>query len=83
MMYHKTHQHLDFLRKRLVRVKRDDVWGSDHEGPYTPEEKAAEIVRLKAEIAKEEECLEAPEVSSRPADASAPASWSERSLRAR
>jgi hypothetical protein len=54
MMYHKTHQHLDFLRKRLVRVKRDDIWGSDHEGPYTPGEKAAEIVRLKAEIAKEE-----------------------------
>ena len=54
MMYHKTHQHLDFLRKRLVRVKRDDIWGSDHEGPYTPGEKAAEIVRLIAEIAKEE-----------------------------
>lgn len=47
-------QHLDFLRKRLVRVKRDDVWGSDHEGPYTPGEKATEIVRLKAEIAREE-----------------------------
>jgi hypothetical protein len=53
--YHETYkQHLDFLRKRLVRVKRDDIWGSEHEGPYTPEEKAAEIVRLKAEIAKEE-----------------------------
>ena len=50
--YHKTC--LDFLRERLVRVKRDDVWGSDHEGPYTPGDKAAEIVRLKAEIAKEE-----------------------------
>jgi hypothetical protein len=53
--YHKPYkQHLDFLRERLVRVKRDDVWGSDHEGPYTSGEKAAEIVRLKAEIAKEE-----------------------------
>jgi hypothetical protein len=47
-------EHLDFLRKRLVRVKRDDVWGSDHEGPYIPGEKSAEIMRLKAEIAKEE-----------------------------
>jgi hypothetical protein len=51
--YHKK-QHLDFLRERLVRVKRDDVWGGDHEGPYTPGEKTAELVRLKAEIAKEE-----------------------------
>jgi hypothetical protein len=39
------------LRDRLARVKRTEVWGSDHLGPYLPEEKAAEIARIKSLIA--------------------------------
>jgi Plasmid pRiA4b ORF-3-like protein len=38
------------------RVKQDEVWAGDHPGQYTAEEKAAEIARLKARIAR----LEAP-----------------------
>jgi hypothetical protein len=41
---------------RLARVKRGKVWASDHLGPYTPEEKIAEIACLKTRIAR----LEAP-----------------------
>jgi mannose-1-phosphate guanylyltransferase / mannose-6-phosphate isomerase len=37
-------------KSRLARVKRGEVWASDHPGPYTSEEKAAEIARLKARI---------------------------------
>jgi hypothetical protein len=44
-------------KDRLARVKRGEVWASDHHGPYTPEEKAAEIARLKARIAEWEASL--------------------------
>jgi hypothetical protein len=36
----------------LARVQRGEVWASDHPGPYRPEEKAAEIARLKSHIAR-------------------------------
>jgi hypothetical protein len=39
------------LRDRLARVERGEVWGSDHPGPYTAEEKAADIARIKSRIA--------------------------------
>jgi hypothetical protein len=39
-------------KNRLGRVMRGELWASDHPGPYTPEEKAAEVVRLKARIAQ-------------------------------
>jgi hypothetical protein len=39
------------LRDRLARVKRGERFGSDHEGPYTAEQKAAEIARIKSLIA--------------------------------
>jgi hypothetical protein len=39
-------------KNRLARVKRGELWASDHPGPYTPEEKAAEIARLNAHIAR-------------------------------
>jgi hypothetical protein len=39
------------LKDRLTRVERCEVWGSDHLGPYTAEEKAAEIARIKSLIA--------------------------------
>jgi hypothetical protein len=39
------------LRDRLARVERGEVWGSDHPGPYTAEEKAVEIARIKLRIA--------------------------------
>jgi hypothetical protein len=39
-------------KNRLARVKRGELWASDHPGPYTPGEKAAEIARLKARIAQ-------------------------------
>jgi hypothetical protein len=45
-------QFLKDLKDRLARVERGEVWGSDHEGPYTPQEKADEIARIKAEIAR-------------------------------
>ena len=35
-------------KDRLARVKRGEVGASDHPGPDTPEEKTAEIARLKA-----------------------------------
>ena len=41
-------------RDRLSRVVRGEVWGSDYPGPYTPEEKAAEIAQLKSLIARVE-----------------------------
>jgi hypothetical protein len=41
-------------RDRLSRVVRGEVWGSDYPGPYTPEEKAAEIAQLKALISRVE-----------------------------
>jgi hypothetical protein len=37
-------------RNRLSRVVQGEVWGSDYPGPYTPEEKAAEIAQLKSLI---------------------------------
>lgn len=61
-------QPLDILKERLVRVENGDVWGSDHPGPYTPEEKATEIERIKALIRIEEEGmgLSQPDVTSVP-----------------
>jgi hypothetical protein len=50
-------QELATLKDRLARVERGEVWGSDHPGPYTPEEKAAEIARIKARIAETEASL--------------------------
>ena len=44
-------------KNRLASVKRGEVWASDHPGQYTPEEKAAEIARLKARIAELEALL--------------------------
>ena len=44
-------------KDRLPRVKRGEVWASDYPGPYTPEEKVAEIARLKARIAQLEASL--------------------------
>jgi hypothetical protein len=41
-------------KERLSRVERGEVWGSDHPGPYTAEERATEIQRIRAAIA----CLE-------------------------
>ena len=46
-----TEQDLDALKQRLARVQNGEVWGSDHPGPYTPEELAREIDRIKALIA--------------------------------
>jgi hypothetical protein len=51
---------LDSLRDRLVRVRNGEVWGNDHPGPFTAEEKAAEIARLESLVAS----LEAPAISS-------------------
>jgi hypothetical protein len=45
-------QYLDALKDRLARVKRGEVLGSDHVGPYTKQEKADEIARIEAEIAR-------------------------------
>lgn len=44
-------QLLKTYKDRLARVERGEVWGSDHPGPYTAEEKAKEIERIKALIA--------------------------------
>ena len=41
-------------KDRLARVERGEVWGSDHPGPYTANEKADEIARIKAVISKVE-----------------------------
>jgi hypothetical protein len=46
------------LRDRLVRMKNGEVWGSDHPGPFTAEEKAVEIARLESLVAS----LEAPAI---------------------
>lgn len=51
-------QLLATYKDRLVRVERGEVWGSDHLGPYTAEEKAKEIERIKALIANVERSLE-------------------------
>jgi hypothetical protein len=45
-------QQLALYRERLRRVQHGEVWGSNHPGPYTPEEKATEIARITALIAK-------------------------------
>lgn len=46
---------LAIYKDRLARVERGEVWGSDHPGPYTAEEKAREIARVKALIASIDE----------------------------
>jgi hypothetical protein len=43
---------LKVLKERLDRVKKGEVWSSDQPGPYSSEEKAAEIARIKALIAR-------------------------------
>jgi hypothetical protein len=43
---------LELYRDRLARVKRGEVWGSEHPGPYTAEEKVREIARIDAIIAE-------------------------------
>ena len=43
-------QELELYRDRLARVKNGEVWGGDHPGPYTAEEKAQEIARIEAII---------------------------------
>jgi hypothetical protein len=48
-------QFLDILRERLARVEKGEVWGSDHPGPYSAEEKSKEIDRIKARIASLED----------------------------
>jgi hypothetical protein len=45
---------LEIYRARLRRVEGGEVWGRDRPGPYTAEEKAAEIARIKALIAESE-----------------------------
>jgi hypothetical protein len=45
-------QELATLEDRLARVKRGEVWGSDHAGPFTPDEQAAEIARIASLIAQ-------------------------------
>ena len=56
---------LEMYRARLRRIERDEMWGRDRPGPYTPEEKAAEIARIEALIAEaEKEIAERPEVRS-------------------
>lgn len=48
-------QQLAMYKDRLARVERGEVWGSDHSGPYTAEEKVREIAPIKALIAAIEE----------------------------
>jgi hypothetical protein len=43
-------QQLIIYRDRLARVERGEVWGSDHPGPYTAVERAAEIARIQSLI---------------------------------
>jgi hypothetical protein len=45
-------QQLATYKNRLARVQAGEVWGNDHLGPYTPDEKAAEIARIKSLIAR-------------------------------
>jgi hypothetical protein len=40
------------LKERLARVEKGEVWGADHVGYYTDEEKAQEIARIKELIAR-------------------------------
>jgi predicted FMN-binding regulatory protein PaiB len=42
---------------RLARVEQGEVWGRDHPGPYSAEEKVAEIQRIKTAIDRLEEDL--------------------------
>jgi len=48
-------QQLALYRDRLARVENGEVWGIDNPGPYSPEEKAQEIARIKTRIADLEE----------------------------
>jgi hypothetical protein len=41
-------------KRRLAAVERGDVWCNGHPGPYTAKEKADEIARFEALIAKVE-----------------------------
>jgi len=37
-------------KDRLARIERGEVWSSDHADPYSAEEQAVEIRRIKAAI---------------------------------
>ena len=43
-------QLLATYKDRLARIERGEVWGSDHADPYSAEEQAIEIRRIKAAI---------------------------------
>jgi hypothetical protein len=45
-------QELAKYRDRLNRVERGEVWGSDHPGPCTADERAVEITRIKSLISE-------------------------------
>jgi hypothetical protein len=44
-------QELKLYQDRLARIKKGEVWGGDHPGPYTDQEKAQEIARIETVIA--------------------------------
>lgn len=48
----KLDQHLKVLEDRLGGVEKGEVWGGDHPGPYTSEEKADAIAGIEAQIAR-------------------------------
>jgi hypothetical protein len=43
-------QLLATYKDRLVRIERGEVWGSNHADPYSAEEQATEIRRIRAAI---------------------------------
>ena len=47
-------QHLNDVKKRLARIEHGDLLGFDHPRHYTAEERAREIARINAEIARVE-----------------------------
>jgi hypothetical protein len=48
-------QNLDTLKEHLARLEKGEVWGSDHPGPSTADEKAKVIDDIKARIRSLEE----------------------------
>ena len=50
-------QLLATYKDRLARIERGEVWGSDHADPYSAEEQAVEIQRIKAAISLLEQDL--------------------------
>ncbi len=49
-----TGDFLAVLKARLARGGNGDIWDSEHLGPYSVEEKAREIARIKAKITEVE-----------------------------